>query len=127
MLPEPPQQVGAAFDAEQRIGWGDLEAGGQGIGREIFEPVRIGPQRLPRIGRKSALREHREARERESFGAADALAARCIAIAPLRSGAGIEQNADDRQIESRAAACGGVVPVVPRSSAAQRSSPSQTK
>jgi len=49
--------------------------------------------------RERAGIEHVETGERESLGAADGNLAGAVAIAPQRTGAGIEQHADDGQIE----------------------------
>ena len=49
--------------------------------------------------RKRAVGEHGEARQRQPLGSADLRAGRGIAIGPLRSGAGVEQHADDGEVE----------------------------
>ena len=68
---------------------------------------RVDPQRIARPLRELAIAEHHQACERQALGAADIFAAHRIEEAPVRPGAGIEQHADDDEIERGAGAlCG---------------------
>src|SRR6185312_11754422 len=69
---------------------------------ELFKDRRIDPQRPAWPLRELAIAEHRQACQRKSLGAGDGLAADRIAISPAWPGAGIQQHADDGEIECRA-------------------------
>ena len=85
---------------------GHLEAANELGLRKSARIDRIDPQRTAGPHREFAIAEHHEAGERQALGAADRFAAHRIAEAPVRPRAGIEQHADDRQIERRARALG---------------------
>ncbi len=107
---EPAQQVGAAGNAGQRIGIADLEARAQRLVRQPFERAGVGPQGIAGPARKRAAGEHGEARQREPLRAADLAAGRRVAKPPVRAGAGIEQHADDGEIERGARPRGAIAP-----------------
>ena len=105
---EPAQQIGAPGNALQRIAHPI-----PGSRERALPPARsaridaIDPQRTAGPHREFAIAEHHQAGERQALGAADRFAARRIAESPVRPRAGIEQHADDRQIERRAGALFG--------------------
>ncbi len=96
---EPSQQIGASGHTGQRVLLGDLEALTELGLREVGQHRAIDPQRIARPLREFAIAEHHEARKREALGAAHVFAAHRIKESPVRSGAGIEQHADDDKIE----------------------------
>ena len=108
---EPAQQVGTAGNAEQRIGVGDLEACEQRLVLEVLQCPGVGAQGIAGMRRKCADREHREARQCEPFRTADLVSCRPVAKPPVRAGAGVEQHADDGEIEFRACPRGAVAPI----------------
>ena len=104
---EPAQQIGAPGDALQRIVIRHLESANELGLREVGQNRCIDPQRTAGPHRELAIAEHHEACERQALGTADRFAAHRIAEAPVRPRAGIEQDADNRQIERRAGALSG--------------------
>ena len=77
---------------------------------------------------KGAAFEHGKARNGQPFRTSDGKAGLWIVVAPLRSGAGIEQDADDGEVEFRLRArCRGSTTWVRLAIAAQRSSLPTTK
>ena len=107
---EPAQQVGTAGKAGQRIGVAGLEACAQRLVRQPFEHAGIGPQGIAGTPRKRAAGEHGEARQRKPLRAADLASGRRVAKPPVRAGPGIEQHADDGEIEFGACPRGAVAP-----------------
>ena len=88
----------------------DLEAGGQRLIGQPFERAGIGPQRISRMAGKRAAGEHGEARQREPLRAPDLATGGGVAKPPVRPGPGIEQHADDGEIEFGARPRGAVAP-----------------
>ena len=106
LLAEPVHQRRASLDRQQRIAGPGLKAGGQGLRVEPLQRGSIGVQRRGRVAREQPGREHVERGERQPFGAADLPAGRDVAIAPVRPGPGIEQDADHREVIGRPAPFG---------------------
>ena len=70
----------------------------------------VGAQGSARIGRECTVGEHGEAGERQSLRSADCRPAASVAIFPARSGAGIEQDADDGEVEGRSCPLARIAP-----------------
>src|SRR5579884_3618022 len=104
------QEIGAAFAADQWIGFGDLKASSEGRVGKTREAFGVGLQRRCWIGRKSACSKHVKACKRQSLRAANCLSAAWIAVSPLRACTRIEKHADDSQIECRPHARRAVAP-----------------
>ena len=68
---------------------------------------RVDPVRIAGIGRKTAVHEGMKTRDTQPFGAHVALAGRGFEVRPARPGAGVEQHADERQVDPRARRRGG--------------------
>ena len=64
----------------------------------------VDAQRLARVGREARRLEHAQARDARGLRSARASLRSRLAVAPLRAGAGVEQHADDDQIDQRARA-----------------------
>ncbi len=107
---KPPQQIGTAVEADERIARRNLEAVRERLGRQLPQGLRIRTQRIGPVARECAGDKHVEACQREPLGTADARAGSRILVAPARARAGIEQNAHDRKIERRAGARMAILP-----------------
>src|SRR5262249_8695128 len=99
---EPTQEVGASLDPEQRVAGPDLEAVDERGARDLLELRRIDAQSIAGIRRKQAVAEHRQARDRKSLRTPNVATGRDVMILPERTGPGIEQHADNREVELRA-------------------------
>ena len=99
----------------------------QRLVRQPFERACIGPQGIAGMARKRAAGEHGEARQREPLRAADLASRRRVAKPPVRAGAGIEQHADDGEIELGARPRGAVAPAGGAGEARPAVRPSSTK
>src|SRR5215471_18819096 len=108
---EPMQEVSAPGDSRQRVAWARLESVDKRSVRSLTEFCRVDPQPVARIPRKQAVAEHRQACQCKSFRTSDLTTRRHVAKTPDRTGAGIEQNADDGKVEFRPCARGGGPPM----------------
>src|SRR4029077_19973135 len=103
--PKRAQHLRAAFESDKRVVFRDLKAIPQRRAIELHQNVRIDAQLVHGVaaaGRKITTRKHVDAGQRQSFRARKTASCDRIAVAPLRTGAGIEQDADDGEIEVRA-------------------------
>ena len=116
------QQRGAAIEPHQLIVGADLEACRQRLGGQRRQRPASARSAVPGTSRERARREHVEACDRQALGAREALAA-ALAIAPVRPRAGIEQHADDGEVEGRPRLGSVRRPGRARASVAQRSKP----
>ena len=91
--------------------FGDLQAVADACIRQEHQALGVCLQRIVRIRRENASGEHVEAGEGQSFRAPDAASRRGIAVTPLWSRSGIEQDADDGEIKRGARARSGIAPV----------------
>ena len=107
---EPAQQVGTSGKAGQRIGVAGLKTCAQCRVRQPFERACIGPQGIAGTSRKRAAGEHGEARQCKPLRTADLASGRRVAKPPVRAGPGIEQHADDGEIELGTCPRGAVAP-----------------
>ncbi len=101
---EPRQQCGAAVEAGERIVGARLK-GLRQIGlAQLREPARIRAQGIAVVGRKQSGFEQAQGREREPFRTRNRQPGGGIAIAPVGTGAGVEQYRYDGEIEFGACA-----------------------
>ena len=105
------EERGAPVEADERIVDADLEAARQLVRIERHQRLRIDAERVVRPAGKGAADEQVEARQGEPLRARVGLAGAALVIAPVGSGAGVEQHADDGEIERGAAHGGGVRPI----------------
>jgi hypothetical protein len=96
---EPPHQCCAAVQADQRVVGAHLEDLGQRRRIEPQQRRRIDTDRIARIRREAPGQEGTKARHAQAFAAAEGLAALGLAVAPVGAGAGVEQHADQRQVD----------------------------
>jgi hypothetical protein len=106
---EPPQKIGTAVHAGERVVGRNLKAPAQRLVAESDKRTGIHPQGIVALC-ESAGREHVEAGNRQPFRAADCLPGNRIAVAPRGAGAGIQQHARNREVEGGAPAGGDVAP-----------------
>ena len=77
------QQLGTAFQPQQRIVAAHLEAHGEIGGRQLAQALGIDAQRIVLgIAAECAMGEHVEARDGKAFGALESLARRGLAVRP---------------------------------------------
>ena len=98
---EPAQQRRAPLQADERIVRPDLEDGGQRRGLHPAERAGVDPAGLVRPRREGTGREGAQRRHRQAFRARQALAGLGLVVMPVGAGAGIEQHADQREIDAR--------------------------
>ena len=96
---QPAQQDGASFQAHHRIGFAHLEDRGQVIGDQCAQAGGVGLQRTILVAGKEPADERVEAGHREPFGAGEGLSAGRFDIFPVGASAGVEQHADDGQVD----------------------------
>jgi hypothetical protein len=108
---EPAQQHRAAGQADQRVDVADLEGVAEPVGHEAAQAGRVHLQRMVGVGREQAAGEGMEARDRQSFGAREALARGGLGVVPVRPRAGIEQHAHQHQVDVRAGALPRIDPL----------------
>ena len=95
-----PHQRGAALQPFQRIARPHLEGGAERGGVDPRQALRIGAQRMRRIAREEPGGEGMEAGHGQALGAGDTLPV--LGEGPVRPGPGVEQHADDAEIEADA-------------------------
>ena len=85
------------------------------VGRvDVGQALRIDAQRIGGVAENAPSHERAEARDAEALRAREALAGRRLDVAPRRAGAGIEQHADDGEVDLRARALRGERPASAR-------------
>ena len=91
-------------------------------------PCGIGLQRTQLVAGEQPPHEGMEAGDAQAFGAGEGLAGGRLDVVPVGAGAGVEQHADDREVDHRAGAHRGLArrPAA-RSSCALRSTPPASK
>ncbi len=103
---EPPQERRAAVESHERVGRVRLEQRGKPRFVERRERRGVDAQRIARCRGEGAGHEGAKARHAQPLGARVARPARHLDVAPCRPRAGVEQHADDRQVDLRARALG---------------------
>src|SRR5215831_2357714 len=93
--PEATQQFSAPLDSRQRIGGAGHETADKGSGCESFKLYRIDAEAVAQSRGKQPVAEHHKAGERQALRATDVATCGGVAKAPRRTGAGVEQYADD--------------------------------
>ena len=107
-IPERTQQRDPPFESRERIPVIDLEHPRYRFLRHPRESAGIGPKGLRGFGGKRALGEQVQARDAETLGPRELQSGAGLLPPPGRPGAGVEEHADDREVEPDARPLGAV-------------------
>ena len=95
---------------EERVLRPGLEAARKLLRRQRDQRLRVDPEGIVGAARERARDEHLEARHGKPLRPRKGLARPVFRVAPVRPGAGVEEDADDRKVEGGAGHPGGVHP-----------------
>ena len=97
---QPAEERHASRQARKRVVRPGPEAARQVRFREPRQGLGVGAAGIRRVGREEPAREHLQTGRGEPFRAPESGAAQGFTVAPVRAGAGVEQDARDREVET---------------------------